>query len=229
MESTVAESDSSKSMWGRLSEGVCRRAFSSPEAFLYEATIAVALSRVVLPALEPHVRGRRVLDVGSGGGRLATAICGDCSLVGVDPSWPQVRRFSRRVQGRAVTIQAEGEALPFSADAFDTVYSSCVYKHWQHTAVAMRECARVVRPGGTLITVEIDGAASPAQFRRFADQSRVPVGLRAGYVRFAMRTVVGVAPSEDGLRCGFDNIDVSDLRIDRIADMPFLVATATAS
>jgi 2-polyprenyl-3-methyl-5-hydroxy-6-metoxy-1,4-benzoquinol methylase len=69
----------------RLSEGICRRAFSSPEALLYEATIAESLRRVVRPALAPHIRGRRVLDVGSGGGRLAMALAQSHSVVGIDP------------------------------------------------------------------------------------------------------------------------------------------------
>jgi hypothetical protein len=37
---------------------VCRRAFSSPEAILYELTIAVALSSVVEPVLSPCLRGK---------------------------------------------------------------------------------------------------------------------------------------------------------------------------
>ena len=210
----------------RLSEGVCRRAFSSPEALLYETTIAESLRRIVLPALRPHVEGRRVLDVGAGGGRLAMALADTHSVVGIDPSWSQVRRFHRRAGGKAVTLQADGEFLPFADHTFDTVYSSCVFKHWLMPGAALRECARVARPAGRLITVEIDGAASPAEFRRFADHSRVPLGLRSGYVRFAMRTIVGVAPSAGDLQVAFNDLPVSDVEVERIPEMPFLMATA---
>jgi ubiquinone/menaquinone biosynthesis C-methylase UbiE len=192
---------------GWLSEGICRRAFSSPEAFLYEATIAESLKRVVLPALVPHIQGHRVLDVGSGGGRLAMALAEDHTVVGIDPSWSQVRRFRRRAGDAATTLQADGEFLPFCDHTFDTVYSSCVFKHWHSPRAALSECARVARPAGRLITVEIDGNASPDEFRQFADRSRVPLGLRSGYVRFAMRTIVGVAPTLSTLGAAFDTLE----------------------
>jgi hypothetical protein len=40
-----------------LADGVCRRSFSSPEAFLYEVTIARALARVVEPQVKDRLRG----------------------------------------------------------------------------------------------------------------------------------------------------------------------------
>jgi SAM-dependent methyltransferase len=218
-----------RSSLDRLSEGVCRRAFSSSEAFLYEATIAASLSRVVLRALRPHLLGHRVLDVGAGGGRLAVALADSHWVAGIDPSWSQVRRFRRRAGGVAVTLQADGQVLPFADHAFDTVYSSCVFKHWLTPRAAMRECARVARPHGRLIIVEIDGAASPDEFRYFADRSRIPLGLRSGYVRFAMRTVVGVAPTARDLEVAFDDLAVHELLVERIPEMPFLIATATTA
>jgi len=156
-------------------------------------------------------------------------LAGSYSVVGIDPSWSQVRRFQRRVLGAAKTLQADGEFLPFADDVFDTVYSSCVFKHWHTPAAALGECARVVRPAGRLIAVEIDGSATAEEFRRFANRSRVPVGLRSGYVRFAMRTIVGVAPTLTSLEAEFDHLAVGDLAVEHIPDTPFLIATATAT
>ena len=62
------------------------------------------------------------------------------------------------------------------------------------------------------------------ELRTFADQSRVPVGLRSAYARFAMRTVVGVAPTLDELRQAFDGLDVVAVEVDHTPGMPFLVA-----
>jgi ubiquinone/menaquinone biosynthesis C-methylase UbiE len=126
-------------------------------------------------------------------------------------------------------LQANSEFLALSDHVFDTVYSSCVFKHWHTPGAALSECARVARAAGRVIAVEIDGNASPDEFRQFADRSRVPGGLRSGYVRFAMRTIVGVAPTVGALAAAFDHLGVEDLAVRRIPDMPFLIATATAS
>jgi ubiquinone/menaquinone biosynthesis C-methylase UbiE len=139
-----------RSVLERLSEGVCRRAFSSPEALLYELTIAVALCRVVEPVLGPHLRGKSVLDVGCGGGRLAVAIAHGTqrTVVGLDPSMAQVRRFTRRGTAACPAVRGQAETLPFRTASFDSVYSSCVFKHWLLPANGLSECARVTRPGG---------------------------------------------------------------------------------
>jgi hypothetical protein len=82
---------------------------------------------------------------------------------------------------------------------------------------------RVLRPGGTLTIVEVDGTATPAEFWRFARISRVPVGMKRAYLRFAMRTVVGVAPGAHELRASFGD---TPAEVERLGEMPFLVAHA---
>jgi SAM-dependent methyltransferase len=215
-------------IWARLANGVCRRAFSSPEAFAYEATIAPALAKVVVPVIRPMVVGHRVLDVGCGGGLIATSIAGSCGVdvFGVDPSISQVRRLSHRSPKRGATfaVRSRAESLPFPVDTFDTLISSCAWKHWPDPKAAVAECVRVVRPGGKIVIVEIDGSSTAADFWRFARGSRVPVGLRRAYVRFAMRTVVGVAPDPLALANSFADVDVVPFDVDKIEEMPFLVA-----
>ena len=75
--------------------------------------------------------------------------------------------------------------------------------------------------------IEIDGASDEETFKRFAYASQVPVGLRKAYVRFALRTVVGVAPDSDALQQSFVGVPVSGLTISRLDDLPFLIAEAT--
>jgi ubiquinone/menaquinone biosynthesis C-methylase UbiE len=215
-----------------VADGVCRRAFSSPEAFLYELTIARALARVVVPIVAGHLRGERILDVGSGGGLVALGVAraGPHHVVGVDPSWSQVRRFARRNRtGQdSSVVRAEAENLPFPADSFDALYSSCTWKHWPDPAVGVAECVRVTRKGGRFIVIEIDGASTLESFKRFAYTSQVPVGLRKAYVRSALRTVVGVAPDTTALAGSFAGMSVDGLTISKLDDMPFLLALGTA-
>jgi ubiquinone/menaquinone biosynthesis C-methylase UbiE len=157
-DTTVAEREG---LFDRVSNAVCRRAFSSPEAMAYELTIAQALAEVVVPAIKPFIIGPRVLDVGCGGGRVATGLADalPVSVVGVDPSTSQIHRLVRHArQVPAVTgILARGEVLPFSDCSFDTVVSSCAWKHWPNPSLGVSECLRVLRSGGSLVIVEIDG------------------------------------------------------------------------
>jgi hypothetical protein len=86
----------------------------------------------------------------------------------------------------------------------------------------------VLRPGGWLVIVEIDGGSTADEFWGFAQNSRVPLGLRRAYLRFAMRTVVGVAPGRDALERSFHEAGALLPDIRRIAGMPFWLATAEA-
>ncbi len=213
----------------RLTEGICRRSFSSPEALAYELTIAKALARVVQPAIKPGPVGL-TLDVGCGGGWLAHSVAGSsgATVIGLDPSASQVKRFTRARRpesARVGVVRGVAETLPFPDGTFDSVYSSCAWKHWPDPARGVAECVRVTRSGCTLTIVEIDGSSTPDEFRRFADRSRVPMGLRAAYVRFAMRTVVGVAPNAHALAESFTGVDVAPPVVSRLGDMPFNVAT----
>jgi ubiquinone/menaquinone biosynthesis C-methylase UbiE len=221
----------SKTPWQRFAEGVCRRAFSSPEALAYELTIAPALAAVVVPCLLPLISGRRVLDVGCGGGAIASQIATDrqVGVVGIDPSTSQIRRFARRSRTLPAVagIQARAEHLHFRDASFDTVISSCAWKHWSSPGLGIAECVRVLRPGGTLLVVEVDGSTTPAGFWRFAQTSRIPLGMRRAYVRFSMRTVVGVAPDATTLERSFDAAAPLRPSIGRIKDLPFLIAIVT--
>jgi ubiquinone/menaquinone biosynthesis C-methylase UbiE len=213
-----------------LADGVCRRAFSSPEAIAYELTIAPALAAALEPLIRPLLTGPRTLDVGCGGGQIAKRLANDTfSVIGLDPSRSQVRRFDRRAPSAAGVVQARAEALPFASSTFDSLYSSCAWKHWPEPSIGTAECVRVTKSGGSIVVVEIDGSASPAEFWSFARRSRIPLGLRKAYLRFAMRTVVGVAPTRDHLASSFDGLQVTALSVQRVDGLPFLLATAATN
>ena len=76
-----------------------------------------------------------------------------------------------------------------------------------------RVCSRVTRTGGPILIIEIDGASDEETFKEFAYSSQVPFGLRDAYVRFAVRTVVGVAPDAAAFAESFVGMPVEDLTI----------------
>jgi SAM-dependent methyltransferase len=193
----------------------------------YELTIAPALAAALEPEIRPLLCGSRLLDIGCGGGQIANRLSvAGLSIVGIDASWPQVRRF-RRHSAATQPIQARAETLPLSESVFDSVYSSCAWKHWPVPERGISECLRVTKPGGSVVIIEIDGSATSDEFWTFARTSRIPIGLRKAYLRFAMRTVVGVAPDRHRLAASFDGQPIAALEVRRIGEWPFLMATGS--
>jgi SAM-dependent methyltransferase len=104
----------------------------------------------ILPLAAAELAGAtRVLDVGCGDGqvgRLAAAIGAEL-VVGVDPTWNQVRVAAERGGGVHVA-RAGAAALPFAAGTFDAVVACLVFEHIRDVDDAIAEVARVLEPGG---------------------------------------------------------------------------------
>lgn len=93
----------------------------------------------------------RVLDVGCGTGRFLEALDGPYERVGADVSAGMLERARRK--GLDVA-QAGADDLPFDDGSFDLVTTFAVLHHLIDPEVvrgALREMARVVRPGGAVL------------------------------------------------------------------------------
>ena len=96
------------------------------------------------------LRGR-VLNVGCGtGGFNAAAAAAGARVVGVDADADAIAICAlRRGAGLGFT-RAAGEALPFSAGAFDLVHCFSVIEHVASVEATVAEMVRVTRPGGVI-------------------------------------------------------------------------------
>jgi len=97
----------------------------------------------------------RILDAGCGGGGMPLSLAEEAQLVvGIDP----VERFPDAgvVLGRERSLRnlhfalADGMYLPFRDGTFDVVLSHAVIEHVADAPLYLRECARVLAPGGRL-------------------------------------------------------------------------------
>ena len=98
------------------------------------------------------IRGR-VLDAGCGGGGMPLSLAEEASsVVGIDPAsrfQDAGARLGRERGVRNLTFAlADGMALPFPGRTFDLVLSHAVIEHVADAPLYLRECARVLAPGG---------------------------------------------------------------------------------
>ncbi|HEY3541368.1 MAG TPA: class I SAM-dependent methyltransferase [Gaiellaceae bacterium] len=91
------------------------------------------------------------LDAGCGDGRYLAALAAELPArrAGVDLSERILETARQRVD--ADFRQGSLEALPFADAEFDVVLCSQVIEHVLDAEAALRELARVLRPGGTLV------------------------------------------------------------------------------
>lgn len=97
---------------------------------------------------------KRVLEVGCGAGEMAERITNafGCELVGLDISERMVELT--RARGIEVVL-GDVQALPFADGDFDCVVAGWLFYHVADRDRALSECARVLRPGGRLITATL--------------------------------------------------------------------------
>lgn len=100
-----------------------------------------------------------VLDAGCGDGSAASLIAPRCrSLHCIDTHTRALEAARERFSSSPhveVTL-ADAEALPFAAASFDTVLLLHTLTYTPHPAIALRECARVLRVGGRLVVLCLD-------------------------------------------------------------------------
>jgi demethylmenaquinone methyltransferase / 2-methoxy-6-polyprenyl-1,4-benzoquinol methylase len=105
--------------------------------------------------------GKRALDVATGTGDLAIALAQrGADVVGSDFS-PGMLERARAKNGAVRWEQANALALPYPDDAFDAATVGFGARNFSDLRQGLSEMARVVRPGGRVVVLEITTPTKP--------------------------------------------------------------------
>jgi demethylmenaquinone methyltransferase / 2-methoxy-6-polyprenyl-1,4-benzoquinol methylase len=108
--------------------------------------------------------GMRMLDVATGTGLVARAALeigiGRNEIAGLDPSAGMLGE-NQRTTGIQL-FRGYGEALPFRDEAFDFISMGYALRHVESLTRLFAEFRRVLKPGGTVVLLEISRPASAA-------------------------------------------------------------------
>jgi ubiquinone/menaquinone biosynthesis C-methylase UbiE len=111
--------------------------------------------------------GGHVLDMGTGPGTLIPYLLraiGPKGRVTAFDASPVMVEVARRkcVDGRATVVCASALDMPFDSASFDAVVCFAAFPHFTDKILALREMARVARPGGPVVIAHLLGRAQLA-------------------------------------------------------------------
>ena len=124
----------------------------------------------------------RVLDVATGTAAVAIELVRQhgCSVVGLDQS-PEMLAEGRDRVGRAgladriELVEGRAEQLPFADGEFDAMTFTYLLRYVDDPEATLEELARVVRPGGTIASLEF--GVPPGLLPRWGWRAYLRVGL----------------------------------------------------
>jgi demethylmenaquinone methyltransferase/2-methoxy-6-polyprenyl-1,4-benzoquinol methylase len=108
-----------------------------------------------------------------------------------------------KLSERVELVQGDAQALPFAANTFDSVCIAFGIRNVPNRAAALREMARVTRPGGRIAILELSEPRSGllGAFARFHIHTVVPyVGALLSGVKeyqYLQRSIAAFPPAEE--------------------------------
>ena len=133
-----------------LTDRVARRPSGRRAREVYGADAVHDFARRAILHVLALGEGDHLLEIGCGGGLLLReALARSARVTGLDHSEEMVK-LARNRAPRAGVVHAKAEALPFADQRFTALAMSIVFFFLDEPIGVLRECQRVLRPGGRL-------------------------------------------------------------------------------
>lgn len=148
-----------------------------PFSRIYAAMAGSSIFRdfysAVVSQVDEHMKAGRVLDIGTGPGRLPIMLASRNQLlyvIGLDLSEDMVKIASEAAAKKGLHNlefrQGSADFLPFGDREFDLVISTLSFHHWKKPDQALDEIYRVLREGGEAWIYDMPRDVDPESFSR---------------------------------------------------------------
>ena len=118
--------------------------------------------------------GASVLEVAPGPGYFSIELAkrGHYAITGLDISHTFVRMAAKKAAEAGVRVnftQGSASNMPFPAGSFDFLLCRAAFKNFAKPVGALQEMARVLKPGGRALIIDLKRNASPSEISRQVD------------------------------------------------------------
>jgi len=131
-----------------------------------------------------QIKPKKVLDVGAGTGFLSQiALELGCEVFGLDISPSMLKIATKKLSNyKSFTpIIGDAESLPFDDSLFDAVISRFVLWTLPHPERMIKECVRVVKPGGSLLLADGETPHSSGIIKAFNKAKSTLIDMLIGW------------------------------------------------
>jgi ubiquinone/menaquinone biosynthesis C-methylase UbiE len=109
----------------------------------------------ISPQMSANCPGAYVIDIGGGTGAMRQLWPADCRYICLDIEMPKLRGFRGKVAD-GLALQTDAARMPIATACADSVVCTAVAHHLTDAMFAdvLRECVRVLKPGGRMFFLD---------------------------------------------------------------------------